>query len=284
MSFTASEQTPEGVQDQQAAPDPTPAATPPAPAAPTPVSSQGPWSSDLAQVFEDEAVRGQVDSFLREKVQPYTTRLEQQARVNEQATNLWQNFETDPINTYVQVTHELLGEELANEFLEFAQNRLNGQQQEPAPTPTPEVPQNMTLTPEQQAAIEWSQQQQVKEYYGQQLAELKAKPENKDLVDLKDAKGNSVIEHIHPWVQVAGGDFDQAAQLLRGFVQEYGVPQSAMPEIPTPPAPNVFGSDTATAQPSNTPVEQPKQTINEAIDSWMVEQREARSAPPMGAV
>ncbi len=216
MSFTASEQTPEGVQDQQAAPDPTPAATPPAPAAPTPVSSQGPWSSDLAQVFADEAVRGQVDSFLREKVQPYTTRLEQQARANEQATNLWNNFETDPINTYVQVTHELLGEELANEFLEFAQNRLNGQQQEPAPTPTPEVPQNMTLTPEQQAAIEWSQQQQVKEYYGQQLAELKAKPENKDLVDLKDAKGNSVIEHIHPWVQVAGGDFDRPRSCFVG--------------------------------------------------------------------
>lgn len=282
MSFTA-EQTPnEGVQDQQVTPDPTPAAPAAAPPVPTPAPS-GPWSNDLAQVFADEAVRGQVDSFLREKVQPYTTRLEQQARANEQATNLWQNFETDPINTYVQVTHELLGEELANEFLEFAQNRLNGPQ-EPTPTTTPEVPTNMTLTPEQQAAIEWSQQQQVKEYYGQQLAELKAKPENQDLVELKDAKGNPVIEHIHPWVQVAGGDFDQAAQLLRGFVQEYGVPQAAMPEIPTPPAPNVFGSDTATAQPSNTPVEQPSMSINDAIDDFMREQREARSAPPMGAV
>lgn len=274
----AEEQTVETVQD------PTTTVAPAAPDAPTPAAS-GPWSQDLATYFEDESARTTADRFVREKVQPYITRVEQQARGNEQALNLWNNFEADPINTYVQVTHELLGEELANEFLEFAQQKLNGQEQQQQPVPTQEeVQQQMALSPEDQAAIEWARSQQVKDYYAEQMSILKAKPENQDLLETKDAKGNSVIEHIHPWVKVAEGDFDRAAALLRGFVQEYGVPQSPIPAIPDPPAPNAFGSDTATSQASTTPTEPKQQSINDAIDDFMREDRERRAAPPMGAV
>ena len=40
----------------------------------------GPWANDLSSTFEDESIRTQVDSFLREKVQPYVTQLEQRSK------------------------------------------------------------------------------------------------------------------------------------------------------------------------------------------------------------
>jgi hypothetical protein len=50
-----------------------------------------------------------------------------------------------------------------------------------------------------------------------------------------------------------------------------------MEETP-PPA---LGSDTQTAQPSGTPVQPKKETLDEAIDGWAREQRANREAPPV---
>lgn len=270
-------QTTEVVQDPVSTPDPTVTA----PVVPTPAPSAGPWDQSLSTRFTDESVRGQVAAYLREEIQPYTTRLEQQAHTNEQALNLWNNFESDPINTYVQITHELLGEENANWLLEQMQQRV-ATQEEQQPEQTQEVQQPMALSPEDQQVLAWARSQQQASVYNEELARVMAQPENQDLVDAKGKDGSSAFEHIAPFVHSAGGDFDRATAMLRSFVQQWGVP-SAAPVTPEEPAPNALGSD-STAQTGATETVQPNLSLNESIDEWMREQRELRNAPPMGAV
>lgn len=61
-----------------ATPEPV-AATEPAPVAVTPEpAAAAPWTKDITERFTDEAVRAEVDAYLREKQQPYITKLEQE--------------------------------------------------------------------------------------------------------------------------------------------------------------------------------------------------------------
>jgi hypothetical protein len=269
MSFTDPQAQPAPGQDPQTTPDPTiaaPSVPSPIPAAP-PASqaAPAPWTSDLNAIFADEATRGQVDQYLRTKVQPYTTQLEQKAAVSEQANRLWQGFETDPIDTYVAVTTELFGEQAGVQMLEQLQQQQAAQQQ-----PGQQAQPAAQIDPRLQSVIDYVENQQTNQQYEQNMTSITAQHPDVD-PDL-----------FHPFVAAAGGDFNEAYNLYTAyqaqFQTKFGV---QLPAEPAPVAPAVMGSDTAAAQSSATPTAPRKQTLDEAINDFMSEQRTNREAPPV---
>lgn len=77
----------------------------------------GPWDESLARAFPDEAMRGQVDQYLRSEIQPYITRKEQElGEVGTVWNQLWDENESFP--TYLELANTLYGEDVA---LELAQ-------------------------------------------------------------------------------------------------------------------------------------------------------------------
>lgn len=99
--------------------DPAVASAPPAQPAPAAVPaapvSQGPWSADLEQRFADPGVRQSVDAFLRETVQPYTTKLEQDLAP---AKSLWEDFHSKPRETFLEIATDIYGEDGAKAIAE----------------------------------------------------------------------------------------------------------------------------------------------------------------------
>lgn len=246
---------------------------------PIPVSTpvgDGPWSNDLNLIFQDEATRGQVDQFLRQKVQPYTTQLEQEKAAAKDATALWNDLSANPLDTYVAITHEMFGEEAANALLASLQENMNGQEQQQQQGYEQQAP----LDPRMEAALAFIEEQQANNSYESEMYRLTS--ENPDV----DA------DLMHPFVAAAGGDFDEALNLYRAYTTTYTQKQFATltPEQQAalqpaaPVAPNVMGSDSATAQPSATPLAPRKQTLDQAIGDFMAENRASRQAPPVGSI
>lgn len=278
MSLTAPEQPVPG-QDPAVTPDPTSGAAPAAPipvpptTAPSPAdATQGtaPWAADLNAVFTDETQRGQVDQFLREKIQPYTTQLEQQAAQSKDAQRLWENLNADPIQTYVQITEELYGPEAAQAVLGSLQQTLETAQTEPQADAQPG---QAALDPRLESVIQYVENQQTRTYYDSQIERIATDPQYADV--------DTNLRAFHGFVAAADGDFEQAVSLYRDAAAGFAA-KSAPPAEETPPAetpPNVMGSDTATV--GTPPVEPPKQTLNEAIEDFVRENR-PNPAPPVG--
>lgn len=251
----------------EAAPQPAAPETP-APAAPAPAS--GPWAQDLAQTFEDEAVRGQVDQYLRTKVQPHITQLEQQAAANADAQRLWDALSSDPYDAYVQITNEMFGEEAGQAILGALQGEQGPEAQQQAEQ---YVAQQAQTDPRLAAAAEWVEQQQAQQYYDAELARVQ-----NDHPDVDP-------EMFHPFVAAADGNFEEAYSLYTGWLAQYNEKHGTPPTEPeTPQAPPVVGSGEAAAGTSALPTEPKKQSLNDAIDDWMSEQRASKEAPPVGSV
>lgn len=266
MSFTTPEHPTQG--QDQAAPDPTAAAPSPAPAAPTPAGA-GPWATDLAQRFQDESTRGAVDQFIREKVQPYTTQLEQKAAASEDALRLWTAFEQNPLDAYVAVTTDMFGEDAGAQMLTYLQQQVDKETAEGATAE--EAVQTVAQDPRVASAIEWAESQQAEKAYDTELGRIKAAHPEVD----EDA--------FHTFVAGAEGNFDMAYQLYSQFVEKFGPPQTVPEPEPAPEAAPVLGSDTATGQASTTQVQPNGQTIGGAIQDMMNDFRAAREAPPVGS-
>lgn len=249
----------------QATPDPTLAAAPPAPVVQTP--APGPWAQDLATRFPDDATRGQVDQFLREKIQPYTTQLEQKAAAGTQAQEFLGAFQTNPLDAYVSVTTDMFGEEAGTAMLTYLQQQVDQQAAEPGVTQEQAV-ENVATDPRVAAALEFFENTQASQAYDTELARIKAAHPEVD------------EDSFHTFVAGAEGNFDMAYNLYSQFVTKFGVPQPAA-DPPPPPAP-VLGSDTATAQASTTQVQPRAQTIAGAVDDMMNDFRAAKEAPPVG--
>lgn len=251
-------QTPPGVQDQ-------PVVDPPA-AAETSAPPAGPWANDLATHFEDETVRSQVDTFLRETVQPYSTKLEQQLAGLKPAEQLYADLVDNPSDTYLALTEELFGEAGAK-AIQDQLTTLFGDPEEPiVPDPAVTPP---TINPEDQEAIDWAKQQATQQAYDAEFGRIKgANPD----VPAED------WELFHPFVASASGDFDAAAQgfnAWRGQVEQRYKPAEPPPP-PDPAAPAVVG-DTPT--PPAPPVQRDYRNIDDAVDDFFNEQRAA--APPV---
>lgn len=200
---------------------------------PTPESTQappaqlsGPWEADIRAAFTDPTVQATVDAFLRSKVQPRMTQLEQSVAAADNAKQLWDAFQADPATTYAEITRELYGPEHGQAALEYLEQRLTAT---PAPAETPPVaePARQQFDPETQLSPDevqaWRQEQELKQY-DRALDEVLSDPANKDIDrDL-----------FHTYVAAAEGDFENAVARYRAHVAEvltrYGIdPASATP-------------------------------------------------------
>jgi hypothetical protein len=77
-----------------------------------PEPQAGPWASDLEAYIQDPAARAQADKFLREKIQPRTTKLEQESSQYKPARELYDDLVNDPDNTLLAVATQLYGEDV----------------------------------------------------------------------------------------------------------------------------------------------------------------------------
>lgn len=165
-----------------------------APAAPT---SSAPWAADLEAAFNDPDVRQQVDGFMREKYQPYVTKLETDISGLSAAKEYYEDLTSDPGATWVSLTHEILGDEIAERVLAALQPG-----DEPAATATGDEPQtpNSALSAEDRALLEEIRQNKQATTYHEAVD---AYVEGADDPDLK-------VKWFHPFVAAAGGNLRQA--------------------------------------------------------------------------
>lgn len=226
------------------------------PAAPVaePVKNDGPWASDLALLGLDDAALGKVDTFLRAKVQPYTTKLEQDVAAARPAAVLYNDL-TDPnksVDAYVAITYEMFGQEAGDQVLATLQSQTPEQQQATvaaAIAPDEGTPQYAQLDPETQAFLNEQRQAAAEAQYERDMAATVA------------ANPDINPNHLHIWVAQADGDWNQAVELYRQYVADFiTVPEGT-------PAPNVLGSDTGGAAPSNLPVAPKHQSMEDAVNN-----------------
>lgn len=254
-----------------------------------------PWDSDLKDAFEDEDIRQKVSDFLGDKVQPYVTRVEQEARPNRDATRLWDGFEKQPVETSIQVVKELYGDEIGDRFAELLQG---------GSTPSDAAAQVQTetdvdvtdttaaegdedtegkvkfedLPPQVQNAVAAQEQERQKEAYYSEIDRVKSERGN-DLPqegEGDEAKPVLDVDLFHPFVVAAEGDFDAAAEAYIKFLgqakEQFGI---KVPDTPTDSPPQVVNSETRDAGPTP-PQSKEGQSLDEALDEFFNEQK----APP----
>lgn len=245
--------------------DPSPEPAPAAEQAP-PAPAPGPWADDLASAFADEIVRAQVDGFLREKVQPRVTELEQATAGNRRANDLYQDFSDKPVETFVTVASELFDEDVTGAIVKVLRGEAPAEDDlDLSELDDDDVAQ---LPAEEQEAIAWARDKQREEAYASELERVgKANPD----VEIDE-------ELFHPFVVAAGGDFDTAIGGYAKFVEQakskYGVNVPDPEAVPAPP--NVI--DASRQSPSTPPVQEEYGTIDDAIDAFFEEQK---SPPPV---
>jgi len=165
-----------------------------APAAPT---SSAPWAADLEAAFNDPEVRQQVDGFMREKYQPYVTKLETDLSGLSAAKEYYDDLTSDPGATWVSLTHEILGDEIAERVL----SALQSDGSEPAPAADGEpAPQTSALSAEDRALLDEIRQNKSQTTYTEAV---EAYVEGAEDPDLK-------VKWFHPFVAAAGGNLRQA--------------------------------------------------------------------------
>lgn len=247
------------------------------PAAPVaaPVANDGPWASDLALLGLDAEALGKVDTFLRAKVQPYTTKLEQDLANARPATTLFNDL-TNPekaLDAYVAVTYEMHGQEAGDRLLAALQGQeaeaSQAAQQQQAPKP-PDLTQAQyaQLDPETQAFLGELQQTYAEQQY------------DKDMNATIIANPDINPDHLHIWVAQANGNFEQAVQLYRNYMAGF-ITAPAEGETTAAAVP-VLGSDTGGAAASTTPVAPKKQTMDEAIEHTMAMLAKQPAPPVVG--
>jgi hypothetical protein len=232
--------------------------------------NDGPWASDLDLLGLDQDTRGKVDTFLRAKIQPYTTKLEQDVAAARPAAALYGDL-TNPeksVDAYVAITYEMFGQEAGDKVLSTLQGQTPEEQQATvaaAVAPAADTPQFAQLDPETQAFLnEQRQEAAIRQY-------------DKDMAAVIEANPDIRPEHLHIWVAQADGDFNQAVALYRQYIGDFiTAPEGG------PVAPPVLGSDTGGAAASNMPVAPRKQTIEDAVNNTVAMFRKQEAPPVVG--
>lgn len=253
----------EPVAGDPATPEVTPepaAVTPPEPV-PTPAAGDAPWSQDLVSLFPDEAVRGQVDQYLRTKVQPHTTKLEQQVAAAQNATALYTDLQADPVGTFTAI-----GEQLFEDEQVAALKAALGIEEPAAPITPAAAPITPAMDPRLEALLAREEERERQQHWDTETQRIGIPAEQHRL--------------LAPFVVAAEGDFDAAKaaydQYVADFTAAHGAPPAAEP--PAPVAPGVLGTgDGGGGAP--VPVEPKYDSLDAAFDATMDEIRAARSAP-----
>lgn len=253
------------VDDEPTTPDP-PVVDDPAPA-----PSDTPWAADLETLFEDPAVRGQVDGFVREKIQPYVTQLEQATQVNRDAERLWNDFRETPVDTFGAVAVELFGDEKAEELRALLAGETPPE--EPPVTPTPDTYEEFSidedeLPPHVREAVEYAANKKQQEEWDEAFADVQARNSDVEIVE----------ELFYPFVTAADGDIDEAASSYKAWYEKgktkfagIEIDPDDIPDTNPPPVNNPKVDPAPSAPP-----EKQQQTLDEAMDEFFAEQ----NAPP----
>lgn len=245
----------------------TPVAQAPPPAAPAPVqpaAGAGPWDQDLRQSFTDPAIQAQVDNFLRSRVQPRMTQLEQQVAQASEAQALYTALNEDPQNTYIEISRAVYGDEYANAL----QAQVAAEQQAPQQQyEQVQTQQAQGLDPRVEAMVNDYETQQQQAAYDAAKAEFLTNPA---YADIKSDLFDPFVGAAETW--------EQAADMYRSWAAN-----AAQAVAPTPPAtqetaPPVMGNQGGGT--SEQPVQQ-KQSLHEAIDDWASTRGQNDTAPPV---
>lgn len=231
--------------------------------------NSGPWSNDLESRFTDPGVRGQVDEFLRTTVQPHVTRIEQDHAKYQPAHQLYDDLMQNPQDTWLAVTSELYGPEVAERVQELLSQ--GGEAQAPNEAQTPETaPQ---LSREQQEAIEWANRQRSEQHYSSEMHRI-----------TEAAKAqNAVIDETSfaPFVAMANGNFDVALQNYipwqqaaeQSWASRLGLQNGQGAEQAPPPTLGVQASGGATP-----PTEKVYTSIQDALNDTLAEVKANRES------
>lgn len=241
-----------------------------APASDTPTDAQpgtgqgggsGPWAAQLAQF--DESIRPQVDAFLRSTVQPYVTQKEQEAAQYRSRAQLFDDLESAPAETYLQITQELFGDEAVDQVIAL----LAPDEDSSLPDVDTSTP---TRDPEVEAMLAEHKAAKQREAYDAEMSRVKAAHANDPIPVVEDL--------MHPFVQAAEGDFERAYEGYSQYYEQFRSQFAPSQEPATPPGPPAtLGSDTnSTTAP---PTQKSYTSIDAALDDFFDEQR--ASAPPV---
>jgi hypothetical protein len=247
------------------------AAQEPASEAPPESPSASPWDPDLQERFDDPAVRKRVDQFMREKVQPYVSRLEQESAPDRNASRLWEAFHADPYTTHEQITREIYGDR-ADEIIAVINGEEVPESQEPAssdPVDKPDTADPLAGLPDDvkefvQEGIEAKREREYLEVLGTVEAELAEKeiPFDRELFE--------------PHLIAQEGDLERAKASYSEWVgkakETFGI------QVPTEgiakPPPTLGGSNSSGG--SAPPQAKEYDSIGAALDDFFAEE----SSPP----
>ncbi len=243
-----------GAPEVQSTPDPVPEVVP----EPQP----GPWASDLESYFDDPQVRAQADRFLRERVQPRVTQIEQERSEYAPARELYDDLRSDPETTLRAITGQLYGDDVAEAIAKL----LDEGETEPG-------------TPEAQPAPELPRE--VQELIAERNERLAAEAYEAELARVKQQIPDLVEDEFHPFVVSAQGNMDKAVAVYQrwrqGVEERYGTPSAAQD-----PPPAALGSEGSS--PVAPPVQQKYDSLDAALDATMDDLRRARDVTPVGTV
>lgn len=229
----------------------------------------GPWAKDLEAAFTDPEMQRTVDAFLREKVQPHVTRMEQNVAELADAKVLMDDLINRPGETFLALTEELFGQDKAASVYDALQTGAVVEKPDGEGGTDLVVTDASALDPETKAL----------------LAELKA---DKDRAVYDNAIADTVTKYadtvkivpdlFHPFVHTADGDLDKAAGAYKAFYDRFATEFGVVtpPPAALPGAPPTLGGESASGG-TTPPVEKHYDSIGDALDDWFNEQR---SAPP----
>lgn len=195
--------------EQPAAPETAPPETP-QPAETPGFQSDAPWAKSLTERFQDVEQQRQVDAYLREEIQPYITRREQElGQVNDVWNNLWD--EEQSIGTYLALTEEMYGPEFAQAVAQqIVAGGENGQQPEAGAEPQ---------LSDEESFQQWLEQQppQVQEMMQERLQSQEDQQYEAELDTARGAEPTITgLEHMFSqYVVAADGDVQMATETWR---------------------------------------------------------------------
>lgn len=247
--------------------------------------TETPWASDLEEAFEDETQRGAVSDFLAKTVQPYVTKIEQDSRPDRDAARLWKEFNDSPAETAVQVSRELFGDEIADQFVAI----LQGEEGEPAEPKPAEGDEPVEATPaegdeprkikfedlpgEVQEAFQAQKAEEERVAYYDEIDRL-VEEHADDLPKGEDEKPQLNINQFHPFVVATNGDFDAAyegyAKWRDEAKEEFGIQVPDGEQVTDPP--QTINSETRDSA-TKPPTEKEYATFDEAMDDFFEDQK-----------
>lgn len=253
-------------------------------------ASPGPWQSDIEQSFADPQVRATVDQFLRSRIQPRMTQLEQQASIAENAQKLWDAFSSDPAGAYREITTELYGEEAGKAALEALEQRLNAANEQAPAGESEQQPPAPAGDPRMDEMYEWFRNQRARDQQAEEMAVYEA---SLDEVLSDPANADIQRERFHSFVAATEGDFDQAIAMYREdaararaeVLTSLGLTPEQVAEMTAKNnnAPAVMGSEVAGngAPPPTSPQYQGQEGLDRAIEDAVASMHRNAEAPPV---